>query len=818
MEDFPSTEACIQGACSSTLTWEEAIGDDPDWRKTLIVKILGKTPAFNLLFSELRSLWNLKAEFSLVDLGNGFYLVKVENPEDYLRILTEGSWVVGGYYLTQMITMATETEQDAAAMELPHQVEKEKGPLGARMVAQRRDKMKKKQSTTMAVGETSVNNGLIFIKYRNCYLENNNTVRLLTDATYEVHSDFPIPFKSCSGWLKVLGSIRGLVCLYDYHHQVSGSKIFLYNPSIRQHKVLPVSTVTRPKSQGVQVDSVALGFGYDKMNDDYKVIRVASLRYNVKRREFYKNQADVYSLKMDSLKEVRLKDCVNLDLLEEYQASIGGAIHWLASKREGKFMNRYTLIVCFDVSTEEFRWFQLPDCVAGGVGEHGQKLIFERGNSLCVINCRWGGNNHCDIWLMKEYGVQESWTRLTSVPCPGTSNLLGFGINGELFLETGRRLAMFDLETKEQKDVGINGECFSLTPYVESQVSLNGGTYGYDDDGYSSDFDSCASSCDFDFGDSDEFFFNKNFDNNFLLTDYFKNSSSGPQWSIRLLTHDTFNVYLDVALPFEIKRLYIKRFHIVGSCNGLVCFEDYLNTGQIFLYNPNLNQHKTLPQPYEVSYRERVVIGFGYDSVINDYKVVLWYIKEDKGQKLAAQVYTLGMNCWRKVETPYHYVTPFFGSDKKSTVFLNGGILWLGYNRRHIIICFNVSSEEFQWFPLPDYVRGFDMKISVYKDLVCVVNSVKRLDEFYYDIWVMSKYGVQESWTRLHTLKIACPDYDNRFLRGILINGELLWENVINYNHRCLTVDYPDDGKSRNIDQPIGFNFFVHKESLVSLM
>ncbi|OMO54404.1 hypothetical protein CCACVL1_27839, partial [Corchorus capsularis] len=94
--------------------------------------------------------------------------------------------------------MATETEQDAATMvELPRQnnqkqakqVEKEKGPFGTWMVAQpqRREKTKKKQSATMAVGETSVNNGLIFIKYRDsdCYSKNNNTVMLLTDATYE---------------------------------------------------------------------------------------------------------------------------------------------------------------------------------------------------------------------------------------------------------------------------------------------------------------------------------------------------------------------------------------------------------------------------------------------------------------------------------------------------------------------------------------------------------------------------------------------------------------------------------------------------------
>ncbi|OMP01406.1 hypothetical protein COLO4_11918 [Corchorus olitorius] len=204
-------EACRQGLFHPTLTWKEAIGDDPDWdsylpkdeppnegsfpklnitaeeykklwepwRKTLIVKILGKSPAFNLLFSKLRSLWNLKAKLSLVDIGNDFYLVKVENPEDYLRILTEGPWVVGGYYLTvrkwkPFFNSSEETVLCTSVWSktlLPwsclirltrsrqSRFEKEKGPLGTRMVAQRRDKTKKQQSATMAAVETSVNNG-----------------------------------------------------------------------------------------------------------------------------------------------------------------------------------------------------------------------------------------------------------------------------------------------------------------------------------------------------------------------------------------------------------------------------------------------------------------------------------------------------------------------------------------------------------------------------------------------------------------------------------------------------------------------------------
>ncbi|OMP01383.1 hypothetical protein COLO4_11920 [Corchorus olitorius] len=315
--------------------------------------------------------------------------------------------------------------------------------------------------------ETSKNNGMSFVKYRNSiYSDNNNTLRLLNDDTYEDCSDnFPITFKSCSGLVKVVGSIHGLICLCDFKREVRdslvyGSKIFLYNPSIRQQKLLPVSNFTRPKKKDVRVGSVALGFGYDELNDDYKVVRVASLRFNVGGEKIFENQAEVYSLKMDSWKEVGLKDCVNLDFLQD-QACVGGAIHWLASKREGRFMNKYNLVVCFDVSTEEFRWFQLPDCVVS-VGEHRLRRIFEHKNSLCLINISWVDYfYYFHIWVMKKYEVHESWTKLTSAACYGASKkLLGIGIYGELFLQT----------------------------YVGS------------------DFESAASSWDYYFGDSNDFF------------------------------------------------------------------------------------------------------------------------------------------------------------------------------------------------------------------------------------------------------------------------------------------------------------------------
>ncbi|XVE96848.1 hypothetical protein REPUB_Repub02eG0258600 [Reevesia pubescens] len=70
------------------------------WRKTLIIKVLGKSVGFNFLWNRLRQIWRLEEDFSLVDLGNDFFLVRVHNPDDYNFIFSEGPWIVAGHYLT----------------------------------------------------------------------------------------------------------------------------------------------------------------------------------------------------------------------------------------------------------------------------------------------------------------------------------------------------------------------------------------------------------------------------------------------------------------------------------------------------------------------------------------------------------------------------------------------------------------------------------------------------------------------------------------------------------------------------------------------
>lgn len=84
------------------------------------------------------------------------------------------------------------------------------------------------------------------------------------------------------------------------------------------------------------------------------------------------------------------------------------------------------------------------------------------------------------------------------------------------------------------------------------------------------------------------------------------------------------SVATTVDFPFKSMNSY---FTIIGSCNGLLCISDdrVYHTHTIILWNPCIKKLVFLPKPCLVynSYGTFVQsLGFGHDSVTDDYKVV----------------------------------------------------------------------------------------------------------------------------------------------------------------------------------------------------
>ncbi|MBA0762390.1 hypothetical protein Gotri_012017, partial [Gossypium trilobum] len=111
------------------------------------------------------------------------------------------------------------------------------------------------------------------------------------------------------------------------------------------------------------------------------------------------------------------------------------------------------------------------------------------GGYLCLSATYWElGDIVADVWIMKEYGVKESWVKLMSstypdlLLCSPSEVPLAFSKNGDkvLFhfkLNRDRRdsLVWYDLGSKRIGEVGIRGVpiVYDVDLYVESLVPLN---------------------------------------------------------------------------------------------------------------------------------------------------------------------------------------------------------------------------------------------------------------------------------------------------------------------------------------------------------
>ncbi|MBA0745676.1 hypothetical protein Gogos_008246 [Gossypium gossypioides] len=63
---------------------------------TVVVKILGRNIGYNALYNRIMFLWKPANSIQLMDIDNGYFLVKFQDAVDYNRALTQGPWVVYG--------------------------------------------------------------------------------------------------------------------------------------------------------------------------------------------------------------------------------------------------------------------------------------------------------------------------------------------------------------------------------------------------------------------------------------------------------------------------------------------------------------------------------------------------------------------------------------------------------------------------------------------------------------------------------------------------------------------------------------------------
>lgn len=132
---------------------------------------------------------------------------------------------------------------------------------------------------------------------------------------------------------------------------------------------------------------------------------------------------------------------------------MNGAIHWLASSRERGYRS---VIAAFGFADEVFDEMPLPS------GVDVDKFVFYElvvlKGCLCMVDAPF--NWEMDVWIMKEYGVGESWTkfRIDAISEFDIVKPMCFVGDEEVVLLTeGESLVVYNVKEKTLGDMVVDG-------------------------------------------------------------------------------------------------------------------------------------------------------------------------------------------------------------------------------------------------------------------------------------------------------------------------------------------------------------------------
>ncbi|KAH0751750.1 hypothetical protein KY285_004898 [Solanum tuberosum] len=271
-------------------------------------------------------------------------------------------------------------------------------------------------------------------------------------------SELNFPFKCQQGYYTIVGSCNDIVCLSG---KLFGKlrSLVLWNPSIQKFITLPFPSI-KPKSPHMSF----LGFGVDlPKTNDYKLVRLVYHKNDVFRYNGFP-EIEIYSINSGVWRRVvgfEIKHCI-VEIMSS-QAFVKGFVHWIVYDYVANSGGLRILIMTFSIADEVFGEIMLSDALTGGISTGLSITLFEE--SLAVVKYGMGMYGiFCEVWVMKQYGVLESWSRLYRINLvAGLKKVVGFRSNGEVLLSTRENgLVSYDPNSGRSTGLGIQGYTWSF--------------------------------------------------------------------------------------------------------------------------------------------------------------------------------------------------------------------------------------------------------------------------------------------------------------------------------------------------------------------
>jgi F-box interacting protein len=142
------------------------------------------------------------------------------------------------------------------------------------------------------------------------------------------------------------------------------------------------------------------GFGYDRYNDNYKVVAIFCY-------DSGKTKVNVHTMGTNCWRKIQ--EFPFGVPVGESGKFVGGTVNWLVCEN-GIRLNSSLSIVSLDLGNESYQKILQPD--------YGDESVFsltlgELRDCLCIFAY---GKSSVNVWIMKKYGNNESWNKLLTIP------------------------------------------------------------------------------------------------------------------------------------------------------------------------------------------------------------------------------------------------------------------------------------------------------------------------------------------------------------------------------------------------------------------
>ncbi|XP_050233571.1 F-box/kelch-repeat protein At3g23880-like [Mercurialis annua] len=199
--------------------------------------------------------------------------------------------------------------------------------------------------------------------------------------------------------VEVFGSCNGmlLVSLGSYL-----KRFILWNPTIREYKTI--------RQLGYEFDPLyyLAGICCDETNDDYRVVVVVVSIAREISFAIYNNKKKCWERREKSYFPY------NFYFNQAAVSPVNGILHWVVRRVDDDGEDREAVILSFDMVKNEFKEVPSP---RNFPKDNYNNLVFVSAidGFLCVsLRPEDCFPDRLNIWMMKEYGVEESWTKLSN--------------------------------------------------------------------------------------------------------------------------------------------------------------------------------------------------------------------------------------------------------------------------------------------------------------------------------------------------------------------------------------------------------------------